>query len=165
MHVVLADMKYLTSYHEFLSECSNSGIIKYSVAREKPKVYLEKVIAAAHEDNLKEQLPPTSTYFCIKNEEVLGAIRYRHGTNTFIERVIGQTGYETKPSARGKGVARFMLSWLQKNILTKDIIITCEADNIASQKVIESCGAQYLNQIFSNEKNSYVSRFQLRKLN
>ena len=78
---------------------------------------------------------------------------------------LGHVGYETKPTARGKGVAKFMLSWLQQNVLTNSIIITCEADNIASQKLIESCGAHYLNQIFSTERNNYVSRFQLKKIN
>jgi predicted acetyltransferase len=117
-----------------------------------PESYLQNLIMDSEN---------TSTYLCIQDDVVLGAIRCRHHSNRYIENVIGHVGYETKPSARGKGVAKFMLSWLQKNVLTDNIIITCEVDNIASQKVIESCGAKYINQIYSPEKNNDVKRFRL----
>lgn len=136
-------------------------MVKYAIAVSDPKAFLDKVIFDSLNENSAEQLPRTSTYFCIENDRILGAIRYRHGTNAFIERVIGHAGYETVPSARGKGVARFMLNWLQANVLTSNIIITCETDNIASQKVVKYCGARFINQIFSTEKNSYVARFEL----
>jgi len=161
MNIVPAQMAHLSWYQDFLSECFEGGIIKYGKAVKNPKSFLEKIISDSHHENIVEKLPRTSTYFYIENEEILGAIRYRHGTNAYVERVIGHAGYETKPSARGKGIARAMLSWLQRNVLIDKIIITCEADNIASQKVIESCGASFINQFYSHEKNSYVSRFQL----
>jgi len=161
MKIVPAQIEHLAWYQDFLNECFEDGIIKYAIAVKNPKLFLKKVIADSQNENIAEKSPRTSTYFYIENEEILGAIRYRHGTNAFIERVIGHAGYETKPSARGKGVARSMLSWLQRNVLRDNIIITCETDNIASQKVIESCGASFINQFFSHEKNNYVSRFQL----
>jgi predicted acetyltransferase len=54
-----------------------------------------------------------------------------------------------------------MLMWLKKNVLTDNIIITCEGDNIASEPVIKRCGGKYNNQTFSPEKNGLVKRFQL----
>jgi predicted acetyltransferase len=152
MNVFIADVKYLKSYELFIFECFNGGLQKYETALKDPKGYLHSLIVDSQN---------TSTYFCMQNDEIIGAIRCRHHTNTYIENVIGHVGYETKPSARGKGVAKFMLSWIQKNVLTGSIIITCEADNIASQKVIERCGAKYLNRIFSPEKSNEVKRFQL----
>ncbi|SFC78095.1 GNAT family N-acetyltransferase [Pseudoalteromonas denitrificans] len=161
MEMVLAQEKHLKSYEVFLSECFTKGIEKYGVALDDPKAYLAKVINQSKGKELPEGFPRTSTYFCIYNDEIIGAIRYRHGTNAYIENVIGHIGYETKPEARGRGVAKFMLSWLQQNILIGNAIITCEANNPASRKVIENCGAKYINQIFSREKNGDVIRFQL----
>jgi predicted acetyltransferase len=152
MDLFIADIKFLESYKVFLLNCFNHGLLKYTLALNDPESYLQNLITDAEN---------TSTYLCIQNDVVLGAIRYRHHTNRYIENVIGHVGYETKPSARGKGVAKFMLLWLQENVLTDNLIITCEVDNIASQKVIESCGAQYINQIYSPEKNSDVKRFKL----
>jgi predicted acetyltransferase len=152
MDIFIADIKYLASYKEFLGDCFNSGLKKYESALNDPKIHLQDLVTDAEN---------TSTYFCIQDREILGAIRCRHHTDTYIENVIGHVGYETKPSARGKGIAKFMLSWIQINVLKNSIVITCEADNIASKRVIESCGAKYINQRYSPEKNSDVQRFKL----
>jgi len=154
MNIFIADIKYLDSYKDFLYDCYNGGLKKYESALDDPKSHLQSLI------NDSEQ---TSTYFCVQANEILGAIRCRHHTNAYIENVIGHVGYETKPKARGKGVAKFMLSWIQDNVLSNHIIITCEADNITSEKVIMACGAKYLNQIYSPEKNNEVKRFQLQR--
>jgi len=161
MIICLAEMKYLASYQQYLAECFSNGLNKYRAAALDPKSYLESIIA--HEQGLKlvSGIPATSSYFCLINEEVVGTIRYRRGNSPFIEQVIGHTGYDTRPSARGKGVAKFMLSWLQEQVLTEHIIVTCEHNNIASQKVIESCGGKFINQIYSKEKAAKVLRFQL----
>ena len=161
MNIVLAEMKHLDFYEDFLLECFNSGIKKYESALIDVKSYLRILILNAQGEELSEGSPQTSTYFCIQNNEIIGAIRYRHSSNEYIERVIGHVGYETKPTARGKGVAQVMLNWVQQNILSTSIIVTCEIDNVASRKVIERCNAVYLNQLYSPEKNAEVLRFQL----
>jgi predicted acetyltransferase len=152
MEVSLAKLEHLKPYEDFLVECYQSGLSKYKEAISEPRVYLERTVS--DQGN-------TSTYFCVEHEEILGAIRFRHHTSEYIENVIGHVGYETKPTARGKGVARIMLSWIQSNILDSDAIVTCEADNIASEKVIKRCGGIYLNQIYSVEKQNDVKRFKL----
>ena len=148
----LADMKYLASYTEFLSECVNAGITKDEAALKEVKPYLQTLIQNAKGEELSDGLPRTSTYFCVDNNEIIGAIRYRHDTNEYVERVIRHVGYETKPTARCKGVAQLMLNWMQENILSTSIIVTCEINNVASKKVIERCNGKYINQIYSSEK-------------
>jgi|GEM_PF-402634 len=161
MKICLAEMKYLASYQQYLAECFSYGLEKYQLATQDPKHYLETIIAHAQGEKLPENTPTTSSYFCLNNDKVVGTIRYRRGNSPLIERVIGHVGYDTKPSARGQGVAKFMLSWLQSQVLTEPIIVTCEHNNIASQKVIESCGGKFINQIYSKEKAAKVLRFQL----
>jgi predicted acetyltransferase len=161
MKVCLAEMKHLASYQEYLAECYAHGLQKYQAVAVSPKSYLESIIAYEQGQKLPSNMPETASYFCLIDDEVVGTIRYRRGSSPFIERVIGHTGYDTKPSARGKGVAKFMLSWLQEQVLTKAIIVTCEHDNIASQKVIEHCGGKFINQIYSTEKSAEVLRFNL----
>jgi len=161
MKVCLAEMKYLASYQEYLTECYHHGLQKYQTASVEAKSYLENIIAHEQGKKLPSNTPATASYFCLIDDEVVGTIRYRRGSSPFIERVIGHTGYDTKPSARGKGVAKFMLSWLQEQVLTKAIIVTCEHDNIASQKVIERCGGKFINQIYSTEKSAEVLRYKL----
>lgn len=152
MEVCPAKLNHLDSYEIFLIECYQSGLAKYELAVNKPTEFLKSIILNEEE---------TSTYFCIEDEEVLGAIRFRRFHNEYVEKVIGHVGYETKPIARGKGVAKFMLSWVQQTIMTSSVIITCEFNNQASEKVILSCGGVFLNEIYSIEKQSYVKRFEL----
>jgi len=152
MEVSLAKLEHLNSYENFILECYQSGLTKYKEAASEPKAFLDRIISNQSD---------TSTYFCIEHEEIIGAIRFRHHTSDYIENVIGHVGYETKPTARGKGVARVMLSWVQSNILDFDAIVTCEADNLASEKVIKRCGGIYLNQIYSAVKQNDVKRYRL----
>ncbi|MFA0230209.1 GNAT family N-acetyltransferase, partial [Vibrio sp. 10N.261.45.A7] len=93
--------------------------------------------------------------------EILGVIRVRHGTSEYIHDVIGHIGYETLPQVRGRGVASHMLSWVQRHVLTENAIISCESGNVASRKVIEKCGGQFLSTFYSEQDNREVLRYQL----
>ncbi len=161
MQIVPADIKYLNAFESYVNECNDGDIDSYQFVFNNYQGYLKKRIAYSESNDLPDGWPPISTFFCIKDTEILGAIRVRHGLNPYIENVIGHIGYETKPSARGQGVARFMLSWVQEHVLTESAIITCDSTNAASRKVIEACGAKYLNQFYSAEEKRDILRYQL----
>ncbi len=152
MEVYSAKLKHLDSYERFLANCYQHGLSQYESAVKQPLEFLKKVVSNEGQ---------TSTYFCIEHGEIIGAIRFRHFDSDYVENVIGHVGYETKPTARRKGVAKFMLSWIQNEIMEYNAIITCEFNNAASEKVILSCGGTYLNEVYSTEKQSYVKRYEL----
>jgi predicted acetyltransferase len=161
MKIVPADMMHLKAFENYVNECIDSDIDSYQFIFDNHQRYLKKRIAYSEGNELPNGWPPISTYFCIRDTEILGSIRVRHGLNPYIENVIGHIGYETKPSARGQGVAKFMLSWIQDHVLTESAIITCDAANVASRKVIEACGAKYLNKFYSAEENRDIIRYQI----
>ncbi len=103
---------------------------------------------------------PSTTYYCVSDSKILGSIRVRKGTNANVENVIGHVGYETRPSARGKGVASFLLAWVREHVVTDSVIVTCSIDNPASQKVIENCGGEYLGN-YTSENEGTVRRYRL----
>ncbi|WP_211333568.1 GNAT family N-acetyltransferase [Sinobacterium caligoides] len=103
---------------------------------------------------------PITTYFCMKSGAILGSVRVRHGSNEYIENVIGHIGYETRPAARGKGVASFLLAWVRDYVVPDSAIVTCSIDNSASQKVIENCGGVYLGN-YTDESEGTVMRYRL----
>jgi predicted acetyltransferase len=165
MEIVPADMKLLKAFENYVDECAERGIdsdiYNYQFIVNNYQGYLKKRIAYSEGKELPRGWPPISTYFCIRDTEILGSIRVRHGVNPYIENVIGHIGYETKPSARGQGVAKFMLSWVQEHVLTENALITCDSTNAASRKVIESCGAKYLNLFYSEEDKIEIIRYQI----
>ncbi|SGY91103.1 Hypothetical acetyltransferase [Moritella viscosa] len=161
MKIELAHMDHLTAFTSYIDECVDDGIILYEFIFSNYEGYLKKRIAYAKGEELPKGWTPIITYFCIENGVILGSIRVRLGTNAYIEDVIGHVGYETRSSARGKGVAKFMLASIQKTVLTDNVIITCDPVNIASRKVIESCDGEFINQFYCEEENQHVLRYQL----
>ncbi|UPR55033.1 GNAT family N-acetyltransferase [Vibrio cyclitrophicus] len=161
MDIVKADMAHSNAFHHYVNACIDDGLEIYTGITDGSDTYLERRIAYSKGECLPEGWTPASTYFCIDSDQILGVIRVRHGTSEYIHDVIGHIGYETLPQARRRGIASHMLSWVQRHILIESAIITCDYDNVASQKVIEKCGGQFLNTFYSEQDQQEVLRYQL----
>jgi len=157
----LAKIEHLNAFKNYVDECVADGISLYEFIFSNYASYLKKRIAYAKGEQLPKGWTPICTYFCIEDGVILGSIRVRLGGNAYIENVIGHVGYETRSSARGKGVAKFMLSHVQNTLLTDSVIISCDPTNIASRKVIESCGAEFLNEYYYEAEHQQVRRYRL----
>ena len=76
----------------------------------------------------------------------------------------GHIGYSVRKSERNKGYAKSMLkyacSFLFSLALDK-VLVTCDHENIASKKSIESCGGVLENIV--KEDNSYTLRYWIYK--
>ncbi|EOD9423350.1 GNAT family N-acetyltransferase [Vibrio campbellii] len=161
MEVVEANPDLAPMLASYAQECFDSGIPKYSDVWLNPEAYLSGLVERS---KATSELPngylPSTTYYCISNSEILGAIRVRTGTNANVENAIGHIGYETRPSARGKGVASFLLAWVRDNVVSDSVIVTCSIDNPASQKVIENCDGEYLGN-YTDDNEGTVRRYRL----
>ncbi|EIO3971567.1 GNAT family N-acetyltransferase [Vibrio vulnificus] len=161
MEVVEANPDLAPLLASYVKECLESGIPKYSGVEQDPTAYLSGLVERSKAiSELPKGYLPSTTYYCVSNSEILGAIRVRKGTNANVENVIGHIGYETRPSARGKGVASFLLAWVRDHVVTDSVIVTCSIDNPASQKVIENCGGEYLGN-YTDESEGTVRRYRL----
>ncbi|HAS6972261.1 GNAT family N-acetyltransferase [Vibrio parahaemolyticus] len=161
MEVVEANPDLAPMLVSYAKECLDSGIPQYSGVEQNPTAYLSGLIERS---KATSELPngylPSTTYYCVSNSEILGAIRVRKGTNANVENVIGHVGYETRTSARGKGVASFVLTWVRDHVVSESVIVTCSIDNPASQKVIENCGGEYLGN-YTDDSEGKVRRYRL----
>ena len=161
MEVVEASPDLAPLLASYARECFESGIPKYSGVEQDPEAYLSGLVERSKAvSELSNGFLPSTTYDCISNSEILGAIRVRKGTNSNVENVIGHIGYETRPSARGKGVASFLLAWVRDHAVIDSVIVTCSINNAASQKVIENCGGVYLGN-YTDESEGTVRRYRL----
>ncbi|KIT52700.1 hypothetical protein H334_24205, partial [Vibrio parahaemolyticus 901128] len=137
MEVVEAGPDLAPILVSYARECLDSGIPKYSGVEQNPEAYLSSLVERS---KATSELPngylPSTTYYCVSDSEILGSIRVRKGTNPNVENAIGHIGYETRPSARRKGVASFLLAWVRDHAVADSVIVTCSIDNPASQKVI-----------------------------
>lgn len=83
---------------------------------------------------------PSDTFFLVNNTtKLLGAISIRHYLNEELLQLSGHIGYGIRPSERKKGYATAMLKLALekcKAMGLKQILITCDKDNMASAKTI-----------------------------
>lgn len=100
-----------------------------------------------------DALPPgwvlTSTRWWVDGETYLGRIAVRHTLNDFLADVGGHIGYDVRPGARRQGHATAMLRAvlpLAHDLGIDPALITCNADNVASIRVIEAAGGVFEDQ-------------------
>ena len=105
-----------------------------------------------HEDRTKTKLEriPSTEYWLIDGEEVVGGLNLRHELNDILLRIGGHIGYEIRPSKRrqgyGKEILRLGLEKARERGFRR-VLVTCDANNIGSKKIIEYNGGVFENAV------------------
>ena len=162
MRIEKASLKHLPEFKDYVAACLNGGWCIYETGEDFSESFLRNRIDYDKGMNLPAGWPSSTMYFCLVGKKIAGAIRVRHGTNSKIENEVGHIGYETSPAMRGKGVAQYMLKWVQKNIISEEVLVTCDIDNKASEKVITNCQGEYIDEKLLSDENIKISRYKLK---
>ena len=110
--------------------------------------WLEELKRRSSKATVPEGLVPSSIYLGIREKDnyIVGMIDIRHYLNDFLKQFGGNIGYSVRKSERNKGYAKQMLKLALekcKDLKMKKVLITCDEDNIASEKVILSANAKF----------------------
>ncbi|HEA3087280.1 TPA: GNAT family N-acetyltransferase [Aeromonas dhakensis] len=149
------------AYHRYVAECGAAGLPLYQVALFDPDQWLQDLLAHAVGERLPPDYPPTTTYFALEGAEILATLRLRHGDTPATRQWLGHIGYETRPSRRGEGVARTLLGWLQRHVLSEPVLISCDEANAASLKAIDAVGGQWLDRRYHAGDRCWVNFYQI----
>lgn len=78
----------------------------------------------------------------------VGHINFRPGESEHVRRVAGHIGYEIKPPYRGNGYSRQACMALTPYIrlFCNEVVITCDPDNLASRRIMEQLGAEFMDE-------------------
>lgn len=131
-------------------------------------------IKQVEKNRFKETCPANSVdsdvYLAIREDDkhVIGVAELRHHINhPVLSTWGGHIGYSVRPSERRKGYARIILRLILNECVKlglNEVLLTCNENNIASEKTIVSEGGIYENSVFAKEINSNMKRFWI-KLN
>lgn len=126
--------------------------------------YLKRLQQNARGEDLPHGWVPQDEYWLVDtiSGAVLGAIRLRHGLPPRLEKIDGQIGYNVRPGARNRGYATQMLSMLLEKMKAEGwqrVLVTCNADNLASARVIEKNGGQRENHVTEPNTGRLISRY------
>lgn len=86
---------------------------------------------------------PCSAFWLVDEKNFIGSVSFRHKLTPYLKKFGGHIGYSIRPSKRNKGHGKQMLALTLKKIRPfklKKVLITCDEDNVGSQKVIQANG-------------------------
>jgi len=113
--------------------------------------------------DLEEGRVPSSNYFVMDENRIVGTLSIRHNINTdFLSRIGGHIGYGVRPSERRKGYATIILNLaLEKcdELGLENVLVTCKEDNIASAKTIENNCGILKEVIFDSQENCNFKKY------
>ena len=113
--------------------------------------------------DLKYGRVPSSSYFLMEDERIIGYISIRHNINTiFLSTCGGHIGYGIRPSERRKGYATKMLEMaLTKcdELGLEKVMVSCKESNIGSAKTIENNGGILRDVFYIPEENSNIKKY------
>lgn len=114
----------------------------------------ERYVAALRADAL-EDTPrpaghvPATTLWWVEGDAYLGRLAIRHRLNESLLERGGHIGYDVPPSARRRGHATAMLRAalpIAAGLGIDKALVCCDEGNVASRKVIETCGGVFEDQ-------------------
>jgi predicted acetyltransferase len=143
-------------------EWREQGDDRYFAALQDFEAYLAQV--RRFED--AATVPPdrvAGTEFWLEVEgEIVGCVRLRFALNASLEREGGHIGYDVRPSARRQGFGNLLLRLVlpeARLVGLQRALLTADADNYPSLRIIEKNGGVYAGQAVSVKSGKRVRRY------
>jgi predicted acetyltransferase len=144
--LVLPSDRYRTSYLAAQQELGAEAKVTSDAAF---TAMLDDLVAARTREATATRVPSTTLWLVEHGEggergdEFLGRLSIRHALNDALRVIGGHIGYEVRPSRRGQGLGTLMLALAlprAKALGVDPAMLTCDADNDASWRMIERAG-------------------------
>lgn len=121
--------------------------------------YLKNRVDESNGIHIKPGRVPQTTYIFYTDNEPVGIVKFRRELSEYLLKRGGNIGYYVRKDVRGKGIGTEMLKNFLKVIIKetnlKKVLITCNDDNTASERVIISNGGK-LENIIEGQKRFWI---------
>ena len=146
--------EYREEFKAFSSPMDGTDLLSVT---EDTKEWVEKENGMWRKENLREGYVPSTLLVAKrrKDERVVGMINIRHTLNDYLLKCGGNIGYSVRPTERGKGCGKKMLSLslpYLKALGNNRALVTCNVTNEASRRIITSNNGVYENTIDGIER-------------
>lgn len=151
-------LEFLEMAFEFLAD----GDARHKPAIDDLDAYFERAERFHRGTDLGPGMVPSTLFWLQRDGRILGQASLRPRLNENLRLEGGNIGYNIRPSERLKGygtlILKLMLDEARKTGLEK-VLITCDADNIGSARIIEKNGGVYEGQGVSKISGKLVNRY------
>ena len=142
-------------------------MINTATARADPAGHVKRLQEMEHGSNLPEGWVPMSTRWLIDDNQgttgrVVGEARIRHALSPPLEIEGGHVGYFIHPELRGRGYGNAILALALGELArmgVERVLVTCNADNLRSRRVIERNGGAFDRYTTSPKSGKQVMRY------
>ena len=162
MKLISPTVEYQDSYISYIKELGDEERYPFPLDFEYKDFVglLKKLDGFANGSSVPENMVPSSTFWLIQNNEIVGVTNLRHYLNKEIEFCGGHIGLGIRPSFRGKGIGSFLMAESIKklNSIGVNIVhIHCYKDNLASSAMIIANGGKLISEFL--EQNNIIQRY------
>jgi predicted acetyltransferase len=154
--------KLKPQFLELAADYQSAGDNRYDAGVEDFEAYLEQLAMYASGVNLPANHVPSSEFYLLADGRLIGRAGLRHRLNPGLEILGGHIGYDVRPSERSRGFGTLILRLaLEKarGIKLEKVLLTCDADNAASARIIEKNGGRLDKQIIYEKTGKLISRY------
>lgn len=166
MELLRPRVKLEEAFREMLSDFQRAG--EEHVVGDAPlpgecfQEFVQRLEDASVGVGLRPGRMPYSTFWLDDTGSLVGISRLRHHLTPELEHEGGHIGYSVRPSLRRRGYATTLLELTLVEARKLDLVsvlVTCDADNVASRRVIEKNGGSIGNRVISQRSGSDVLQF------
>lgn len=114
--------------------------------------------------DLPEGFVQEAFYLCYDGPDLVGVLNLKFTLTPFLLNYGGHIGYAVRPSRQGQGLATQMLRQsmdIARGMGMEKLLLVCDDDNIASEKVILKNGGQYEDTRYDASESVNVKRYWL----
>lgn len=143
-------------------EYQAAGDEHYKSALEDFPAYFRHLMHDAEGVNLPPGRVRASTFWLVAGNRIIGRSSLRHDLTAELLYEGGHIGYDIRPTERRKGYGTLLLKLTlerARGLGLKRVFITCDADNLASAKVIERNGGRRQGQVTSDRTGKMISQY------
>lgn len=167
MELIKPCKKYEEQYIEYIKEVvENKEANKLGEILQKDNETFDEMLIRVEKlsngQNLIGMMKPTTCFWMLENETIVGSLNLRHELNEFTYYTIGNIGYYVRPSKRNKGYAKKALSLAKdfyRSLGVEKILVICSNDNVASEKVIIANGGLLELEMLAYDQKRILRRY------
>lgn len=146
--LILPTAKYAKSYHAYIAELGDEERYPFPLDFDASDfdAMLARIAGFADGTGVPEGWVPSSTFWLMEGDEIIGCSNLRHFLNDTIAHCGGHIGLGIRPSYRGKSLGIELLQRTLQQAQQRGIDpvhIHCHSDNAASNAMIRACGGHF----------------------
>lgn len=150
VRLILPSVKYkksfLTAVREFKKE-NNWYVLSVNIpipeVEKNFHTYVKRVKNLSKGIGVHKGYVPETVFWLVDGDTFIGRASIRHRLTKHLRIIGGHIGYEVRPAKRKKGYGKKILAMAltkARKLGIKKVLVTCDATNTASRKIIEHCG-------------------------